>query len=90
MLTFQDCIAFCDLTEDEVAAVAEHERIPLMVAAELGHYLVQGPRSVPMLKRIILDDIAEAKARGDTAHAFKLRLVLYHFVRSHPDTASAA
>lgn len=90
MLTFQDCVAFCDLTEDEIAAVAEHEHIPQIVAAELGHYLVQCPRGVPMLKRIILDDIADAKARGDSAHAFKLRLVLYHFVRSHPDAASAA
>ena len=39
MLTIQDCIALCDLTEDEVEAIAEHEHIPEMLAAELGAYL---------------------------------------------------
>lgn len=33
---------------------------------------------------MILDDIAQARARGDLQHAAKLKLVLKHFVETHP------
>lgn len=83
MLTLQDCIGLCDLTEAEIMAVAEHEHLPEIVAAELGHYLVHAPDGVPKIRRIILDDIAAAEARGDRRHALALRLVLREFVRTH-------
>lgn len=86
MLTLQDCIALSDLTEDEVAAVAEHEHLPQIIAAELGFYLVHREDGVPLLKRMIIDDIAAARRRGDLKHALKLRLVLHHFIQSHPET----
>ena len=85
MLTLQDCIALSDLTEDEVLAVAEHEHIPEIVAAELGCYLVHSPEGIPLLRRMILDDIEAAKKREDLEHALKLRLVLRHFIQTHPD-----
>ena len=85
MLTLQDCIELCDVTEDEIAAVAEHERIPMICAAELADYMVHSPDGVPMLKRMILDDIEAAKAREDWAHWRKLRLTLYRFIQSQPD-----
>jgi hypothetical protein len=85
MLSLRDCIGLCDVTEDEIAAVAEHERIPMICAAELADYMVHSPNGVPLLKRMILDDIEAAEARADWAHWRKLRLTLYHFIRSHPD-----
>ena len=88
MLTLKDCIALSDLTEDEVAAVAEHEHIPQIIAAELGYYLVHDKDGVPMLKRMIVDDIEAARHRGDIDHALKLRLVLHHFIQTHPDSES--
>lgn len=84
MLTLQDCIALCDLTEEEVDAIAEHEHLPEIVAAEFGNYLLQGPDGVPRIKRVILDDIAAARARRDDKHALVLKLVLRHFVATHP------
>jgi hypothetical protein len=85
MLTLEDCIALSDLTEDEILAIAEHEHIPEIAAAEMGCYLVHSPQGVPLLKRMILEDIARAKARGDLERALRLRLVLAHFIRMHPD-----
>ena len=35
MITLEDCIAFCGLTEQEVLAIAEHEHIPEVAAAAL-------------------------------------------------------
>lgn len=85
MLTLKDCIALSDLTEDEVAAVAEHEHIPQIVAVELGSYLVHDENGIPMLRRMIIDDIEAARHRGDLKHALKLRLVLHHFIQTHPE-----
>jgi hypothetical protein len=84
MLTWEDCVALCELTEDEIAAIAEHEHLTQMAAAEFGNYVVHSPQGVPMIRRIILDDIAAARHRGDLVHAAKLKLVLRHFIHSHP------
>ena len=87
MLSYQDCLAFCELDEDEIAAIAEHEHLPMIVAAELGSYLCHQPDGTPMIKRMILDDIADAKASGDQARGLKLKMVLRHFVQTHPSVA---
>jgi len=83
MLRVDDCIALSDLTEEEIAAIAEHEHIPAIAAAEMGAYLMQMPGGEMRLKRMILDDIAAARARDDWAHALALRLVLRNFVAEH-------
>lgn len=85
MLTFDDCLGLCELTEEEVAAIAEHEHLPMIVAAELGNYLIQGPDGALRVKRIILDDIRHAASVGDLTHVLALKLVLRHFVERHPE-----
>ena len=85
MLTFDDCVALCELTEEEIAAIAEHEHLPMIVAAELGNYLIHGPDGAVRVKRIILDDVHAAGRAGDVRHALTLKLVLRHFVERHPE-----
>lgn len=88
MLTFDDCVALCELTEDEIAAIAEHEHLPMIVAAELGNYLIQGQDGALRIKRIILDDMMVADRAGDNGRALTLKLVLRHFVERHPECKS--
>jgi len=88
MLTYDDCLELSDLTEEEVEAISEHEHIPEMAALELGSYLVHREDGIPVLKRIIVDDIEEAKRHGDRARELKLKMVLKHFVETHPSHAS--
>ena len=83
MLTIQDCIDICQLTEDEIAAVAEHEHVPDIIALEMGNYLCVTTDGQRRLSRMIVDDIEAAKSHGDLAHAAKLRRVLQHFLESH-------
>lgn len=83
MLTYEDCLEFCELSEDEVEAIATHENVPGMIAVELGNYLVHGAEGEPAIRRIILDDIRSARAGGHGARAAKLELVLKHFVANH-------
>ncbi len=90
MLTFEDCMALCGLTEDEVAAIAEHEHIPEITALELGDYLVQTENGEFLIKQMILDDIEESRAHGNIQHAEMLESVLKQFVLSHPNAQKLA
>ena len=85
MLCYQDCVELSDLTEEEIEAIAQHEHLPEMAALELGSYLVHTAEGIPMIKRIILDDIEEARRRGHDQKALQVKLVLKHFVDTHPD-----
>ena len=84
MLSREDCLALCDLTEEEVRAIAQHEHLPEMAALELGNYLVHAPDGELCIKSIIRDDLAEARARGDRARELALLLVLHNFILRHP------
>ncbi len=83
MLTYEDCIALCDLSEDEIRAIAAHEHIPLLAALELGTYLVRARRGAPRISRMIIDDIKAARAAGDRLEELKLKAVLHHFIEQH-------
>lgn len=84
MLSYVDCIGFAGLTEDEIAAIAEHEHIPEIVAAEYGCCLCDCAGGVPRIRRMLLDDICHAEAHGDRLHGAHLRAVLAQFEAGHP------
>ncbi len=90
MLTFKDCLGLCDLTEAEIAAIAEHEHMPEMTALEYGDYLIHTENGELKIKKIILEDIEHAKKTGNDKHAKALQDVLKQFVLSHPEIKSLA
>jgi len=85
MLTFEDCIGLCELSEEEVTAISEHEHIPALAAAELGHYLLHAPGGGLRISEMIRDDIIDAVDRRDVKHAAELKMVLKYFLLVHPD-----
>ena len=85
MITFEDCIGLCELSDDEVAAIAEHEHIPALAAAELGNYLLRAPGGGVRISEMIRDDIEAAVARRDINHAAELKMALKYFLLVHPD-----
>jgi hypothetical protein len=89
MLTLQDCIALSDLTPEEIEAIAEDKHLPIIIAAELGCYLVHTGAGQRRIKAIMRDDIAQARARGDFGHAARLKLVLQHFIKEHARRGAA-
>ena len=84
MIRLEDCIELCGLTEEEVLAIAQHEHLTEIVAAELGNYLVNSPEGELCIKGMIRDDIAQAASAGDRARALALKLVLRRFIVGHP------
>ena len=86
MITIEDCIAMCGLTEEEILAIAEHEHVPEVAAAGLAEYLLeQDDHGAEKIRDMIVDDIRQAVARGNTDHARHLYQVLRHFVETHPE-----
>ena len=88
MLSLVDCLGLCELTEDEIAAIGEHEHVPDIIAAELGAYLMRTGAGAAVVTQMIADDIADATRRGDFGHAAKLKMTLKHFCETHPDAAT--
>lgn len=83
MLTIEDCIGLSELTEEEIAAIAEHEHIPEMAALELGNYLIQTSSGEKRIKAMIVDDIDRARRDCDFHRLLALKLCLKHFLAHH-------
>ncbi|QDF96579.1 hypothetical protein CJ010_08560 [Azoarcus sp. DD4] len=84
MLSIRDCLDYCDLTEDEVALIAEHEGIPDAAAAQVACGLVQTPEGVLVLTNYMLDLIERATERGDTEKAERAKSLCARFMEDHP------
>ena len=70
MITLEDCIAFCGLTEEEVLAIAEHEHMPEAAACALAEYLLNQEHGPDKIRDMIVDECAGgADARGRQARA---------------------
>jgi hypothetical protein len=83
VLTFEDCLGLCGLSEEEIRAIAEHEHLPEIVALELGNYLMRGPDGELLVSHMFIDDIRAAERRGDLLHAASLKRALRHFIEQH-------
>ena len=88
MITLEDCIAMCGLTEEEVLAIAEHEHIPEIAAAALAQYLLCQDHGAERIRDMLKDDIRAALARNDREHARKLFMALRDFLSMHPEGAA--
>ena len=85
MISYQECLDFSDLTEEEVDAIAEHERIPQGAALEMGAYLLGHPDGIATIARMIRDDLGEARQRGDLTRVVSPKKALAHLLSLHPE-----
>lgn len=84
MLTYDDCVGLTDLEEEEIEAIARHEHVPEIVAAELGCCLIHQAGGAMRIDRIIRDDIGEAARHGHPDEALRWKQVLRSFEAAHP------
>ncbi len=84
MLSMQDVLDYCDLDQGEIDAVAEHEHLPTMLAAELGESLLSTPQGVFRLHAMIIENMQEALEAGHFEHVKELAQTYEHLQRSHP------
>lgn len=89
MLSLKDCIGFCGLTHEEVAAIAEHERVPEIIAAGIANHLVEEQEGYRKIGAMIADDINWAAMRGKAGQVAALRGTLEGFVAVHPEAMAS-
>jgi Rad3-related DNA helicase len=83
MISLEDCIGLCGLTEEEVLAIAEHEHLPEIAATALAQYLLSQECGSERVRDMIVDDIRQAQRSGDKQHVLTLLHVLHHFLKTH-------
>jgi hypothetical protein len=77
MITLEDCVGFCGLTEEEVLAIAEHEHLP-------AQYLLSQEHGSERVRDMIVEDIRRAQVGRDKEKVLVL-LHVHHFLKTHPD-----
>lgn len=85
MISLEDCVALCGLTEEEILAIAEHEQLPEIEAAALAQYLMRGRHGARLIRDMIMDDIRAAQRSGERSRVRSLLHVLHHYLRQHPE-----
>jgi len=73
------------LSDAELLAIARHERIPPIVALELGHRLIQTPAGVETLRQFILDDIMSSQRKSRCRDCEQFSRTLADYNEQHPD-----
>ena len=84
MLSIRDCLDYCDLTEEEVSLIAEHEGIPDIAAAHVACGLVQTREGVLLLTHYMMDLIERHALRGEAEKAAHARSLCEQFMADHP------
>jgi hypothetical protein len=90
MIAPEDIVDMCELTADEVAAIAEHEATTDVRAAAMVESLLHQHGGPQAINRMICEDIRAALHRGDLAHARALYDTLRHFLATHPEAAQGS
>jgi len=86
MITLEDCVGFCGLTEEEVLAIAEHEHLPEIAATAMAQYLLSQAHGSERVRDMIVDDIRCAQVNGVSKEKVLMLLhVLHHFLKTHPE-----
>jgi len=84
MLSMRDCLDYCNLTDDEIDLIAEHEGIPDVVAAQMACGLVQTDEGTLLLARCMESLLERAEAAGQIDKLQRAKAAYAQFIADHP------
>lgn len=84
MLSIQDVLDYCDLDRGEIEAIAEHEHVPLAIAAEISEALLSSPEGVFQIHTMIIENMQHAVETGQFERLQSLAETYQHLQRTHP------
>lgn len=85
MINENDILDMTCLTREQIAAIAEHEHIDAVSAAELGEYLMHLHHGPQKVQQMICEDIADALHADNLVQARALYAALKAFLADHPE-----
>jgi len=83
MLSLEDCLEFSDLATGEIEAIARHEHVPLVVAAEIGYQLLKTDDGIERLQCMIHESAKNALNQGHPEEAARFRAAYESFHAAH-------
>jgi len=84
VISIKDCLDYSDLTEDEVAVIAEHEHLPYPSAAQLACGLAQSNEGTEVLRCLLKNAVCDAQSCHQRAALRIARRAYGQFVANHP------
>lgn len=84
MISEEDLLAFCDLSPEEIEAIAEHDHENIIVSIAHGEALLEDKKGVLTIKHYLQENIAAARFKGDKLHLVALKKVYHAFNKAHP------
>jgi hypothetical protein len=87
VLTYEDCIRFNDLSDEEVEVLADHEHMPDMVACELATCLHTSQQGLKTLRRCMEEDLIVATRAHKRGRMVTIGRALSRFDQEHPGLA---
>lgn len=88
MISPQECFDLSGLDEEAIRVIAERERVPHIVAAEMGYTLTRTPEGVRLLRKLLREDLKRAATGGDLEKSLRLNRALVRFNALHGAQAS--
>ncbi|WP_439562206.1 hypothetical protein [Roseinatronobacter sp.] len=85
MINENDILDMTCLTRAQIDAIAEHEHITPVTAAELGEYMMHIHHGPQRVQQMICEDIAQALHADDLTKARGLYATLKQFIAEHPE-----
>ena len=85
MINENDILDMTCLTRAEIDAIALHEHVSEVLAAEMGEYLMHIHHGPQRVQSMICDDIREALHADDVPRARALYATLKEFLLQHPE-----
>lgn len=84
MLTYKDCLDWCELEQDEVEAIGEHEHLDRFIALAYGDNLNHRRDGARRMRKILIDDIRHAQRHHNLNHELELKQTLARHIKNHP------
>ena len=85
MISIKECLDYSDLTEDEVATIAEHAHLPFACAAQLACGLAQSQDGTEVLRCLLKDAVCDAARCGHIEALKTARDACQQFAANHPE-----
>lgn len=85
MINETDILDMTCLTRAQIDAIAAHEHVDTVTAAELAEYLMHLHHGPQLVQQIICEDIAQALHADDLPQARALYAALKGFLADHPE-----
>jgi hypothetical protein len=83
MLTLQDCIGFSGLTADQLEAIADHENLDMIIAAEWAEAVLDRPEGEDMVERMLAEEVAFCESHHKEDRLIRFQAGLDDFHKHH-------